>query len=154
MAEATGFIRHQCRAALVDLIREQITDPDVDVYRNEPREWTDQVVWLADTVGSIDYEVMGANLPRDDRFTVIVVCQAVSPGDDSAQAEERVQGFADSVMAAVSQAPTAYDPVDGMDGVISVTVANVDGPDTTPAPEGYGAVMTVAVEFHTRIVLP
>lgn len=154
MAEAFGFVRRQCRMVLADLIAAELGD-GVAVSRNQPREFSDQLVWLADTTGSVNYPAMGNNLPRDDIFTVVVVCQSHMPGDSPDEAEERVESYAAAVMAAVSVAPTTYDPLGGgVDGLIMVTVANVDGPDSVPAAEGYGAIMAVSVEFHTRIVLP
>lgn len=147
--EACGFIRAECRAWLVEAIADQLDG--VTVTRNEPRDWPDETVWLADTIGAVDYPAVGASLPRQDDFSVIVVCACTRPGDDPAEAEARAQQLADAVMAAVSPHPQTAPPAGGIDGVLDVTVAGVDGPDLAIAPEGYGAVMTVTVEFRTRI---
>lgn len=153
--EATGFVRAQCRTALAALIRARIPDESVLVSRNEPRELLDRNIVLSDVVGNVDYPVSGSNLPRDDAFTVIVSCDAFVPGDDAEAAELAVQTLATAVMAAVAINPVAYDPLDGLvDGVQTVLVGAVNGPDVVPAAEGFGAVMTVAIDFHTRIVTP
>lgn len=147
--EASTFARSACRRWLLDEIT-AVTPAGV-VTRNEPRDLADEAIWLADTTGTVDYPVSGRNLPRQDTFTVLVVCACTVAGDDPSEAEERVEVLASAVLAAVSGDPHAAVPVTG---VIDIRVGAVDGPDPVPTAEGYGAVMTVAVEFDTRIVRP
>lgn len=155
MADATTFVRAEVRQALVDLITARVADDTVLVARNEPREYLDRNIILGETIGNVDYPAMAPTLPRDDDFTIVIECDAYIPGDDAAAAEVAVQALAAAVMAAVSINPVAYDPLDGLvDGVLDVTVGNVDGPNTIPAPEGFGSVMTIAVTVRTRIVTP
>jgi hypothetical protein len=155
MPEASGFVRAECRQALKDLIEDEVSF-GVTVLRNEPREFSDIMIWLSDTIGSVDYPASATNLPRDDVFTIVVVCRAYEPGDEADEAETRVQELANNVMSAVSTDPTvAYSPLGGLvEGVIQAIVASVDGPDCFPGPEGYEAVMLVSIEIQTRIVNP
>lgn len=148
--EANGFVRSTCRQWLLERIRDQAPSAAA-VLRNEPREILDQSIYLGDTTGTVDYPVFAPNLPRQDDFTVIVVCEAFYAADDAGEAEARCEALAQAVMDAVSANP--QDTLE-INGSIDVTISNVDGPDPVPTPEGYGAVMTVAVDFRTRIVNP
>ncbi len=155
MAEASTFVRAECRQALVELITARVNDTTVLVARDEPREYLDRNIILGDTVGDITYPAMAPTLPRTDEFTIVIGCDAHIPGDDPAAADQAVQQLASAVMAAVSINPVAFNPLDGLvDGVIDVTIGSVDGPSTVPTAEGYGSVMTVAVTIRTRIVTP
>lgn len=145
--EARTFGRAEARAWLVDEIRMRAS-ADVAVLRNEPREITDLAIWLGDTTGQITYPVVGRCLPRHDTFTTVVMCEAVWPGDEAAEAEQRCEQLAAVVMDAVSGDPHA--PLE-VCGLIDITVTAVDGPNPVMAGEGYAAVMTVAVQFDMRI---
>jgi hypothetical protein len=153
MTEATEFIRSASRQRLTELIGAALPG-DMECLRNEPREWADDQVWLADTIGNVDYPASAGNVPRDDAFTVVVVCQSAGDGETAASAEAKVESYASAVMAAVTVNPIGYSPLGGLVGVLAVTVSAVDGPDVVPSGEGYEAVMTVAVEIQTRIVRP
>lgn len=145
--EASGFNRAAARQWLHDEILQHVSD-DVHVSRNEPRDLTDLAIWLGDTTGQVDYPVVGRGLPRQDTFTVLVVCSVIWPGDEAYEAEERCEVLATAVLDAVSGDP--HVPLDVI-GLIDVSVSSVDGPDVVPAAEGFAAVMTVAVQFNVRI---
>jgi len=145
----TYIIRDECQERLVELI----SAPDgVEVLDNEPRDWMQDGIFVADTVGTISYPVQAYGLiPRDDEFSIVVVCVARHPADTAREAKARVQSYAQAVMEAVSvgTGPTLGD----LPGAFDATISNVDGPDALPAAEGYAAVMTVTVDVHTRITL-
>lgn len=148
---ATTFVRAEVRQRLVDLIDAELPD-GMKCLRNEPREFEADQVWLADTIGNVDYVAFAAGLiPRDDQFSIIVVCTGSDDGETTSSAEAKVQTYAEAVMTAVTAAtgPT----LDGLDGVLAATVSAVDGPDTVPAGEGYASAMTVTIDVHTRITL-
>lgn len=143
------FIRAECKQRIVELI----SAPDgVEVLRNEPRDWQQNGIFLADTVGTVSYPAQAWGLiPRDDEFSIIVVCVRNEPGDTAEQAEESCQEYGEAVMDAVTSGdgPTLND----LEGVFDATISSVDGPNPFPTAEGYAAVMTVTVDVHTRITL-
>lgn len=143
------FIRSDVRTRLVELIE----PPDgIEVLRNEPRAWQQNGIFLADTVGTVSYPAQAAGyIPRDDQFSIIVVCVRNEPGDEPEQAETACQEYGEAVMDAVTSGtgPTLGD----LAGVFDATISSVDGPDVAPTAEGYMAVMTVTVDVHTRITL-
>jgi len=143
----TRFIRAEVKHRIVELI----SAPDgVEVLRNEPKNWMLDQIFLADTVGTVSYPAQARGLiPRDDEFSIVVVCVRNSPGDTAEQAETGCQEYGEAVMAAITEHPT----LDDMAGVFDATISAVDGPDCLPTAEGYGAVMTVTVDVHTRITL-
>ena len=146
---ATRFIRSECKQRIVELIS---ANTDADVLRNEPKNWMQNGVFLADTIGTVSYPAQAAGyIPRDDEFSIVVVCVRNEPGDTAEQAEEGCQEYGEAVMAAVTAdtGPT----LDDLDGVFDATVSNVDGPDCLPTAEGFMAVMTVTIDVHTRITL-
>ena len=114
MAEASTFVRAECRQALVELITARVNDTTVLVARDEPREYLDRNIVLGDTVGDITYPAMAPTLPRNDEFTIVIGCDAHIPGDDPAAADAVNQGMLLEYPSALRRKPESFSkPVKG-----------------------------------------
>lgn len=162
-----GFLRHDVKYRLVELIRRQIADVAVDGHDPGRGLKNEHIYVGAVTTNTVDYPIFaGATMPHDDTFVVVVVCQVRTQLDSGTAAEvaeatdKRCQVLLNAVNAAVSQAPTlTLDGVDVGDTrsfVITTMVGNVEGPEAEPVGEegAWLAIAAVEIAVRTRMSNP
>jgi hypothetical protein len=143
-------VRSQIKARLTELLS---VATGVPVFRAFPPSVPDELIWLASTTGGLEYLVMGSNLPRDDKFSVVVVCMSFKPGDTPEQAEDRVEQIASAVVITLADNVRLDDEFADEFTVFDAVVTSIDGPDAMPGPDGEGwdAFVRLSIDIHLRI---
>ncbi len=142
------------RAQIKTRIQDLLTDASaVPVFRGFPPAPPDELIWLSSTQGGLEYAVMGANLPRDDRFTVTVIAMSWRAGDDPGEAEQRVEEIGSTIVTALADETRLDDDESDEFSIFDALISTVDGPDCMPGPDGEGwdAFMRINVDIHLRI---
>jgi len=105
-------------------------------------------IYVAQTVGNIEINNLagGANVIRDDFYTITMVVRAGQPGQSANQAETAVVDLYQELEDAMVADITLSSESDVLDWVIG----SLNGPDSFPTEEGYIALMEVGVEVHER----
>lgn len=147
---ANFLVRSQIKERIAELLTNAAGVP---VYRAFPPDVPDELIWLASTTGGLEYAVMGTNLPRDDKFTVVIVAMSFKPGDSPDEAEQRVEDIASTIIVTLADNVRLDDEVEDQYSIFDALVTSVDGPDAMPGPDGEGwdAFVRVSLEIHLRI---
>lgn len=105
-------------------------------------------VYVGQTVGAIEINSMagGANIVRDDIYTITMVVRSATPGLSASDAETAVADLYQELEDAMVADVTLSSEADVLDWVIG----SLNGPDSFPTEEGYVALMEVGVEVHER----
>lgn len=147
---ANWLVRSHVKKRIAEIISEA---SGVPVYRAFPPAVPDELIWLASTMGTLEYAVMGTNLPRDDTFTVIVVAMCFKRGNDPSEAEERVEEIASTIIVQLADNVRLDDEVSDEFSIFDALITSVDGPDAMPGPDGEGwdAFVRISIDIHLRI---
>lgn len=147
---AHWLVRSQVKTRIAELLS---LASGVEVFRSFPPRVPDEVIWFDSTQGGLEYAVMGTNLPRDDKFTVTLMCMSFKPGDTPEQAEERAEEIASTVILTLGDNTRLDDDISDEFSIFDALVTAVDGPDAQPGPsgEGWDAFVRVSVDIHLRI---
>lgn len=117
------------------------------------RSWDGKVlerstIWVIRVTGETTFPFsMAGRKTRDDEFTVRLAFAALVPGDSEVEAEARVESYVDALENLIAADPS----MGGLDGVMAATYSLVEGPDTYPADEGFGAMSVVDVTVQSRL---
>ena len=138
------------------LLLDTSQDPDLTVVLGPPRDpQQGKLVVIGDVTGSLEVAHLTAGRKEyDDRFEVEILCVSWDAGgEDHTRSDYDCQAVAEHVRETIADRPRMELVVggDGMDGVVSVVVGDLDGPNRWWNPEGVGTAMRVTVEFHVRI---
>ncbi len=147
----TAFlVRSQIKQRIVDLLT---SAADVEVFRAWPPTPPDELIYLAAMTCGLEYAVLGTNLPRDDKFTVVIMVMVNKPGNEIAEAEDRAEQIASTVITTLADEPRLDDDENDDFSLFDALVTTVDGPDSMPGPngEGWDAFVRVSVDIHLRI---
>lgn len=144
------MVRAQVKARIQELLSNASAVP---VFRGFPANPPDEMIWLSSTQGGLDYTVMGSNLPRDDKFTVTLIAMSYKPGDDSDEAEERVEEIGSTIVTTLADNVLLDDEAPEEFSILDALISTVDGPDAIPGADGEGwdAFMRINVDIHLRI---
>lgn len=144
------MVRAQVKARIAELLTNASAVP---VHRGFPANPPDELIWLSSTQGGLEYAVMGSNLPRDDKFTVTVIAMSYKAGEDSDEAEERVEEIGSTIVRTLADNVLLDDESPEEFSILDALVTTVDGPDAIPSPDGEGwdAFMRINVDVHLRI---
>lgn len=153
---ATTFSRAAAKRRLRDLLASSSELSGVEISYGPPRNPTvEAVVAFGDTSGALDVAAMRSRrVPYDDRFQVEVLCFSFAPGDaDHELVDERAEELAEAVRSVIAERPTLALTAtgSGLDGIVAVTLEDVDGPTPWRTPEGVGAAFRLSVAVHARI---
>jgi hypothetical protein len=147
---ATFLVRAQVKTRIAEILGNA---SGVPVYRAFPPDVPDELIWLASTMGGLEYNVLGTNLPRDDKFSVVVVCMCFKPGDSPEEAEARVEEIASTVIVELADNVRLDDETSDEFSIFDALITSVDGPDAMPGPDGEGwdAFVRLTIDIHLRI---
>lgn len=147
---ANFLVRAQVKTRIAEILSSATGIP---VYRAFPPDTPDELIWLAATQGGLEYAVMGTNLPRDDKFSVVVVCMSFKPGDTPDEAEARVEEIASTVIIELAENVRLDDEYTDEFSIFDALITAVDGPDAMPGPDGEGwdAFVRISIDIHLRI---
>lgn len=126
---------------------------NIPVYRAFPAEMPDEMIWLASTTGGLEYNVLGSNLPRDDKFQVVVIAAARRAGQSPEEAEDRAEEIASTIIVELADNVRLDDEISDEFSILDALVTSVDGPESDAQPDGEGFVSAVAItiDIHLRI---
>ena len=147
---AHWLVRSQVKERMVEILS---STADVPVFRSFPPDWPDEAIWFGPTTGQLEYNVMGTNLPRDDRFSVVVVAHCHKPGNDPAEAEARAEEIASFVLLTFAEYVRLDDEASDEFSILDALVTTIEGPDSVPHENGEGWVagLRLNVDIHLRI---
>lgn len=103
-------------------------------------------LWLDASSGASGLSTFGTKLSREDRFTVPIVIEAGAPNQTVDEAEERGAVLLD----AVDDLCATYPTLDDLDGVMTVRLGQVDGPETHRTQQGAVCLFRAEINVHTR----
>lgn len=161
MSDYTRLSRTAVKRRLRDLLTgaSELAGLDLEVNYGPPRVPVQELaVYFADTRGTLEVANMRAGRQvYDDRFSVELVAVCFRPGEpDHELVDQAVEDLVEAVRAVVADRPTLALEVDGsgLEGIVSATVADLDGPTPWRTADGAGAAMRLVVAVHARISAP
>jgi hypothetical protein len=156
--------RIACRRALIDLIRAEITDPDIDVFYGLPGPQNlgkRSAVWIGDITGVVQERRISDRGHRQDTFEMEITCvagpQAVANSNQNHDDTdpEQYQAHDEHVMGMVQKiddmlATRVGSRLDGAHNGTVSSVSNINGPNPRLYNEGAGSEATLTVQFTSK----
>lgn len=144
------MVRSEVKQRLAEILTNASAVP---VFRSYPASPPDELIWIQSTTGTLEYNVMGTTLPRDDKFTVTLLVMSYKPGLTPDEAEGRAEEIASTIVVAMAENVMVDDDHTEEFSIFDALVTTVDGPDAMPGPngEGWDAFVRLNIDIHLRI---